>query len=58
MSILLLLAAIICWFAAALPSLIQIGIGQVSWGWMGMLFFGIWVLVSGGSITAIVRRVS
>jgi hypothetical protein len=56
MSILLLVAALICWFAAALPGVIHIGIGQVDWGWMGMLFFGIWVLVSGGFIAALVRR--
>ena len=57
MSVLLLIAAVICWAVAAVPGFIQIALGRVDWGWLGMLFFGIWLLVSGaGSLLALVQR--
>jgi hypothetical protein len=46
-SILLLVAAVICWAVAALPGFITIAEPSVSWGWMGCVFFGIWLLIGG-----------
>lgn len=57
MSILLLFAAVISWLVAALPGFVTIGIGRVDWGWLGMLLFGLWLLIGGaGQLLAIVRR--
>lgn len=56
MSILLLFAAIVCWLAAAAPGVITIAVGRVDWGWLGMAFFGIWILVGPGDVLARFRR--
>jgi hypothetical protein len=55
--ILLLFAAIVCWLVAALPGFVQIAIGRVDWTALGLLFFGVWVLVdAGGPLLARFRR--
>jgi hypothetical protein len=57
MSVLLLIGAVICWAVAAVPGFISIALGRVDWGWLGMLFFGIWLLVSGaGQLLAFAKR--
>jgi hypothetical protein len=56
-SILLLVIAVICWAVAAVPGFISIGIGRVDWGWLGLLFFGLWLLIGGsGQLLAFVQR--
>lgn len=57
MSILLLVIAVICWAVAAVPGFIRIGISAVDWGWLGMLFFGLWLLVGGApQLLAFIQR--
>jgi hypothetical protein len=56
MSVLLLVVAVICWLVAAVPGFITIAVGRVDWGWLGMVFFGVWLLVAGaGPLLARVR---
>ena len=55
--ILLLIAAILCWLVAGIPGFVTIGIGRVDWGWLGMFLFGLWVLLGGGFLQAVVARV-
>jgi len=43
----LLVAAIICWIVAAVPGFITIAVGRVDWGWLGLVFFGLWTLLTG-----------
>jgi hypothetical protein len=54
--ILFLVAALICWAVAAVPGFIQIAVDRVDWGWLGLFFFGLWVLLSGGQIGAFLHR--
>ena len=57
MALLLLILAVICWAVAAVPGFIHIGIEFVDWGWLGLLFFGLWLLVGGaGQLLAFVQR--
>lgn len=57
MSILLLIAAVLCWLVAGIPGFIRVAIGFVDWGWLGMFFFGVWLLVvGGGALLAHLRR--
>lgn len=57
MSILPLVLAVACWLIAAIPGFIQVAVGRVDWGWLGMLFFGLWLLVGGApQLLAFTRR--
>jgi hypothetical protein len=57
MSVLLLVFAVICWLIAGIPGFIQVAVGRVDWGWLGLFFFGVWLLVAGaGQLLALVRR--
>lgn len=56
MTILLLVAAILCWLVAAVPGFISIALGRVDFGWLGLFFFGIWLLIGPGDVLARFRR--
>lgn len=57
MSILLLIAAVICWLIAGVPGFVTVAVGRVDFGWLGLFFFGVWLLVAGaGQLLAMVRR--
>jgi hypothetical protein len=57
MAILLLIIAILFWFVAGIPGFISIAVGRVDWGWLGMFFFGLWLLLGGSTaITSYIRR--
>lgn len=57
MSILLLVTAVVCWLVAAVPGFIEVHVGWLSFGWAGLCFFGIWLLVGGAqTLLAFVRR--
>lgn len=49
MSILLLVAAVICWLVAAVPGFIEVHVGWLSFGWAGCALFGGWLLAGGAS---------
>jgi hypothetical protein len=58
--IILLLVAVVLWLiqavipvAAALSALV----GWISWGWAGLVFFGVWLLMGGAErLLAFARR--
>jgi hypothetical protein len=57
MSILLLIAAVLCWAIAAFPGFITVAVGRVDWVALGLFLFGLWLLVAGaGQLLALVRR--
>ncbi len=57
MAILLLVAAIICWLVAGIPGFVSIAVDRVNWGWLGMFFFGLWILLGGSEvITTYIKR--
>lgn len=57
MSILLLIVAVICWLVAGIPGFITIAVGRVDFGWLGLFFFGLWLLIGGGGqLLALIRR--
>jgi hypothetical protein len=47
MAILLLIGAVICWLVAGIPGFVTVAVGKVDWGWLGMFFFGLWLLLAG-----------
>lgn len=56
MVLILLIAAIICWLVAGIPGFVIVAVGKVDWGWLGLFFFGLYVLLSGGQVVAFFRR--
>jgi hypothetical protein len=46
-SLVLLVVAVVCWLVAGIPGFIRIAIGFVDWGWLGMFFFGLWLIIAG-----------
>lgn len=57
MALVLLIAAVICWLVAGIPGFVSIALGRVDFGWLGMFFFGLWLLLGGsGTLVGLVRR--